>query len=250
MSFVWKCRAAFSELDSKNILHESRWAVSRRCGNKVQKIFLHDAYDKIRKEVRLLQLSLDSEATLSFDNTQKRWVCESAYMELTSILDSVSVETFIPQLRDVFSAWETDRRFRDLIADEWSDTVIPWYSSLLREYLSDAKEAISWLQNSRAEHFVHGDFTVSNVYLDSGNQIVVLDFENATLGPRLWDETTLVYSLIEHKQYTMARKLFEVFSCQKDTLYAISSIRLAQSIRKLQNIGQRTAAHTHILRNY
>lgn len=239
-----------NEVSSTNVIHKSRWAVTQKCGNIIRKIFLHDEYPKIRKEVLLLQLSLDSKATLSFDDVEKHWVCESEYMDLFPIVDSTSMDEIIPQLKAVFRSWADDGRYCDLIADEWSNTVIPWYCWLLQQYLPDEKESIAWLQDSRAEHFVHGDFTLSNVYLDGGKQIVVIDFENATLGPFLWDETTLIYSLIEHEQYAMARQVFEVFSCKREMLHAISSVRLAQSIRKSQNVQQRAKAHTYISRNY
>lgn len=233
-----------------NIIHESRWAISKKCGNKICKIFLHDSYPKIRKEVLLLQLSLDKEVNLSFDGSNKCWVCESDYMELRPIIGNIHLSEFIVQLKVILGVWKDDRRYRDLVSDEWSEIVLPWYCMLLQRYIPDSDELIAWLRHSRGEHFVHGDFTLSNIHLDYSNKVIVLDYENATLGPLLWDETTLVYSFIEQKQFAIARQLYNTFSCNKEMLRIICSIRLAQSIRKNQNVKQRIEAQEYIVQNY
>ena len=110
-----------------NIIHESGWAISMKCGNKVRKVFLHDAYSKIRKEVSLLELSLGKDANLSFDTVTGYWVCESDYLELRSILDNIDLMDFIDQLKIRFNIWKNDILYRDLIRDEWSASVVPWY---------------------------------------------------------------------------------------------------------------------------
>lgn len=236
--------------NSNNIIHKSGWAISKKSGNKVHKIFLHDSYLKIQKEVSLLQLSSGKEANLSFDSYAGRWICESDYLELRPVIANIHLNKFITQLREKFSIWKDDRRYHDLISDEWSECVIPWYCMLLQQYIPDSDELIIWLQDSKGEHFVHGDFTLSNIYLDQSNNVVVLDYENATFGPLLWDETTLVYSFIEQKQFHLARQLYAAFPCKKEMLQAICSIRLAQSLKKKQNIKQRTEAYEYIIQNY
>ena len=82
------------------------------------------------------------------------------------------------------------------------------------------------------------------------NKIIVLDYENATFGPALWDETTLVYSFIEQKQFIPAKQLYDAFGCNKEMLQAICSIRLAQSIRKNKNVKQRAEALEYALNNF
>ena len=198
----------------------------------------------------LLQLSLDKEVNLSFDTSNECWVCESDYMELRPIIGNISLNEFTEQLQVKFSIWKNDSKYRDLISDEWSERVIPWYCMLLQQYIPDSDELIDWLRDSRGEQFIHGDFTLSNIYLNSSNNIIVLDYENATFGPLLWAETTLVYSFIEQKQFHPARQLYDAFSCKKEMLQAICSIRLAQSIRKRQSIKQRVEAYEYISQNY
>ena len=80
--------------------------------------------------------------------------------------------------------------------------------------------------------------------------MIILDYENATFGPHLWDETTLVYSFIEQKQFYPVKQLYDTFCCKKEILEAICSIRLAQSIRKGQNIKQRTETYEYIFQNF
>ncbi len=79
------------ERESEGIIHESRWAVTQKTGDKVYKIFLHDAYPKIKKEVSLLQLSLATNASLSFDKVMNHWVVKNFVRP--SIVLSVSILT-------------------------------------------------------------------------------------------------------------------------------------------------------------
>lgn len=236
--------------ETYNVIHKSKWAISKRVNDKIRKVFLQDAYPKIRKEVHLLQLSLGKGVQLFFDDTEKHWVCESDYLDLRPLTDVVQVEEMISQLRNVISSWENNQHYNSLITDVWTDNVVPWYCTLLNQYLPCAEDSSSWLHNTHGEHFVHGDFTLSNVYVDRSGKIVVIDFENATLGPLLWDETTLVYSLIEQKQYTLANQLFEAFSCERKMLLAICSIRLAQTIRKALPTADRSEAYRYVFQNY
>ena len=231
------------------IIHESGWAISKKCGEKVYKIFLHDSYPKIRKEVSLLQLGLGNKISLSFDSSTGFWICESDYLQLRPIVGNIHIDELIGKLCNIFDIWKNDRRYNDLIFDEWFESVIPWYCMILQRYIPDSCELIDWLHHSRGEHFIHGDFTLSNIFLDHSNKIIVLDYENATFGPALWDETTLVYSFIEQKQFSPAKQLYDAFGCNKEMLQAICSIRLAQSIRKNQNIKQRAEALEYAL-NY
>lgn len=233
-----------------NIIHRSGWAISKKCGNKVHKIFLHDSYPKIRKEVLLLQLSLDKEVNLSYDTSNERWVCESEYMELRPIIGNIGLNELVAQLQKQFDTWKYNSRYCDLISDEWSRRVVPWYCMLLQQYIPDSGERIAWLRDSKGEHFIHGDFTLSNIYLNPSNNVIVLDYENATFGPLLWDETTLVYSFIENKQFHPARQLYDAFFCEKEMLQAICSIRLAQSKRKGQRVKQRAEAYEYIFQNF
>lgn len=232
------------------ILHKSQWAVTQRTGNMVQKIFLHDAGPKIQREVSLLKLSLDCKANLWFEPADRHWVCESPYLKLHPLTAATSAEPLIDQLKAVFTRWEIDRRYAAFAADDWSEHIVPQLCGLLEQYVPGSEEAAAWLRHTRGEHFVHGDFTLSNVYLSDDRRLIVLDFENAVIGPLLWDETTLVYSFIEQKQYHTARQLFEAFSCSTEMLRAVSGIRLARALRKSQSAAQRAQAHHYILQNY
>lgn len=233
-----------------NVIHKSRWAVTEKCGDKVYKYFLYDSYPKIKKEVLLLQLSVGRKVNLFYDDLAGCWVCESDFMDLMPVIDNIHFEKFIAKINLIFSEWNMNNRYRNLISDEWSDIVVPWYCMLLKQYTPNCSSLVDWLQNSRGEHFIHGDFTLSNIYLDREDNVKVLDYENATFGPALWDETTLVYSFIEEKQFPTARRIYDYFSCNKEMLQIISNIRLAQSIRKNQNISQRLETQEYVLQNY
>lgn len=211
------------ETEDKVIIHKSGWAITQKQGNQIYKIFLHDAYPKIKKEVSLLQLSLATNASLSFDNAGNCWVCKSDYIDFSPLVGNICLDNLIPQFRQIFDTWRYDSRYCNLVSNEWSEVVVPWYSALLQQYIPNSEELISWLQHS---------------------------YENATLGPLLWDETTLVYSFIEQKQFGAAKKIYDTFGCSKEMLRVICSIRLALSIRKSYNVEHRIEAHEFVMHNY
>ena len=97
---------------TNKIIHESGWAISKKCGNKVYKIFPHDSYPKIRKEVLLLQLSLEKEVNLLYDISNEHWLCESDHMELRPIICNIGLSDFTAQLQAKFSTWKNDSRYR------------------------------------------------------------------------------------------------------------------------------------------
>ena len=130
---------------TNKIIHESGWAISKKCGNKVYKIFLHDSYPKIRKEVLLLQLSLEKEVNLLYDISNEHWVCESDHMELRPIICNIGLSDFTAQLQAKFSTWKNDSRYRASISDEWSARVTSWYCMLLQQYIPDSDKLIAWL---------------------------------------------------------------------------------------------------------
>lgn len=134
--------------DLNDIIHESRWAISVKCNDKIKKIFLHDAYNKIQKEVMLLRLSTGREATLTFDESINCWVCVSDYLELKTVIDNIHLYKFIEQIRKIVTMWEHDERYQMLVPDEWSECVVPWYCELLQQYIPNSDVLIEWLQNS------------------------------------------------------------------------------------------------------
>ena len=167
-------------------------------------------------------------------------------------MSNICLDKLIPQLRQVFDAWRYDQSVLQPRGETSGlEVAVPWYSAhCCNSIYPIQKELVSWLQHSQGKHFIHGDFTLSNVYLDSGNKIVVIDYENATLGPLLWDETTLVYSFIEQKQFGAAKQIYDTFGCSKEMLRAICSIRLALSMRKGHNIVRRIEAYEFVMHNY
>ena len=65
-----------------DVIHTSKWAVTRLCGSVVRKEFLHDNIPNINKECNLLRLGTNSKAKLFYDADAERWVCETAFIEL------------------------------------------------------------------------------------------------------------------------------------------------------------------------
>lgn len=229
-----------------NVIHTSKWAVTRSCGSVVRKEFLHDNLPKINKECTLLKLSTGNEAKVFYDVDLGCWVCETPFIELRPLFQNGCTADIIRQLKDISAHWKQDNSYISLVDDEWGRQTVPWYCTLLRKFMPGSFAVAQWMKNSKAEIFIHGDFTLSNVFLDNCGKIVVLDFENASLGPVLWDETTLVYSLVENRQYKLALNLYEKFSCGQEMLLAIACVRLAQSLNKGNNIENRREALSFI----
>ena len=64
------------------------------------------------------------------------------------------------------------------------------------------------------------------------DKLVIINMEAACIGPKLWDKTTLVYSLLEYGYVELGMKLFEQFQCNKQMLECIAAVRLDTAISK------------------
>lgn len=232
------------------VIHTSRWAVTSRYGNTVKKRFLFNNVPKIQKEVSLLRLNTQLDVKLYFDYESTNWVAEMPYLRLHPLFNGRNTCNTLEQLKNIFDTWESDPRYCALVPDDWDLVTKPYFINLLTQYLPDSLGTAAYLSIQRAEHFIHGDFRLSNVLRDRHERIVVLDFENAMIGPRLWDETTLVHNLIEEYQYDMARKVFDTFHCPWMMLLTIAGIRLAQSRNKSLNDSDRMCAYEFILNHF
>lgn len=232
------------------VVHISKWAVTTRKGNIIRKTFFHNNTEKINREIELLRVSTGLKVRLFFDEQSCRWVSETDYLELNDLFENGSTDETINRLKTTFCKWEQDSRYRNLVANEWKERTVPWYCSLLQQYFSNPEPIISYLRQTKGEHFVHGDFMLSNVMKNSSDEIVVIDFENAVLGSLMWDETTLVYSAVEDGKYSIAKQLFDSFGCTADMLHTIAAIRLAQSIKKGKNENTRWCAYQFVKDNF
>ena len=206
-------------------LHKSKWAVTIKKESIVRKYFFHLNPTKICKEVALLRLSTGIEINLIFDINSLRWYYEMPYINLYPFNINNNQQKTFDELHKIFN---------ELIRNDWNTVNLPYYIEILKRYLPNNQHIIDYLSNLSAEHFIHGDFTISNVYYDYAENIIVLDYENATNGPYNWDECTLAYSFIENSKYEVAQKIINEFNCSKQMLLTISAIRLAQT-RKNQN---------------
>ena len=117
--------------------------------------------------------------------------------------------------------WKENSSYISLVKDDWSKQTVPWYCKLLRQFIPDSFIIEQRMIGSKAVNFIHEDFTLSNIFLDNDGKIIVLNYENASLEPALWDETTLVYSLVESNQYESAIHLYKEFACGAEKLYAL-----------------------------
>lgn len=232
------------------VVHISKWAITTQNGSLIRKMYFYNNIKKINREIELLRISTGLEVRLFFDNQRCNWVSETNYLELNDLFENRRTDETINLLKTMFERWEQDGRYRKLVESEWEASVVPWYCNILQRYFPEPESIIAYLQQTKGTHFVHGDFLLSNVKKNSHNEIVVLDFENAVLGPLLWDETTLVYSAIEEKRYSIAKHLFDSFACTDDMLRAIAAIRLSQSIKKQQNENIREDAFQFVKENF
>jgi len=235
--------------DSENVIHKSKWAITTKNGNYIYKMFLHNNLPKIEKEIKLFQISTGIKPRLYY-NSNGNLVCESKYIKLSPLFINGFSEKELLQLNDIFIRWNTDIRYINCVIDEWQSDSVPFFYSILKQYIPSFEESIDWLKSSKADNFIHGDFTLSNVFLNSTGNLIVLDFENAMIGPKLWDETTFVYSLIENSQYEIADRLFTNWKCNYKMLKVISEIRLALSFRKAMNVDRRLSAYKYITQKY
>ena len=231
------------------VIHVSKWAITKRYGEKIKKYYFFNHLPKIQKEINLLRLCSNIDSQLYFDTEVMKWVAEMPYINLHPIFDIQNIDDTLTQLSCILNTWNDDF-YSSFVLNDWDSSMKPYFINILSQYLYEAKEFILYLSTTKSEHFIHGDFMLSNIQEDNNHNIVVLDFENATIGPLLWDETTLVYSLIEEKKYHIAWKVFNMFQCSYMMLVTIAAIRLAQSRKKSQNEMRRYEAYNFICKYF
>lgn len=232
-------------LEKETIIHNSGWAITIKRKGIVKKIYKHNNYSKIKKEVDLLCLNLQENVKLYFDKSYGLWVSEIRFIQLYSIINN-DFANILLKLKDILNKWQHERYLK-LVCDEWMSLVVPWYCLLLDQYIEFSSRYKEYLLDLKPTHFIHGDFTLNNVYIDENDDVIVLDFENAMLGPLYWDEMTLVYSLLENELYKYANVAMNEFTCDWEMLETIAVIRLAQSRRKKNNVEIREKVYTYIV---
>ena len=229
--------------DDAEIVHRSLWAVSIKDGLHLFKLYYYDAPEKINKEVILLQNMGQISIQLYKDN-KGFYYSKAAFLELESISNG-NCSFIFEQLDFWFEKWNKREEFILHASKNWKTETVPYMTYVLSEYGDDAERYIEYIKGLQEEVFIHGDFTLDNVK-KSGEKIIILDFETAAIGPKLWDKTTFVYSLIENGCYNLGIELFNYFKCDKQLLECIAAVRLAIAKRKNKNITQRDAAYYFI----
>lgn len=100
----------------------------------------------------------------------------------------------------------------------------------------DIDSRINFLNQLKSNTFIHGDFSLSNIYSDNG-ELLVVDYQHACIGPANWDlcyliSTTGINNYVEKILKNMSRE-------DLNLIKIISEIRLGRAIRKSQDIDIR-----------
>lgn len=234
--------------EKEEIIHQSKWATTVRVGKRIKKYYLYDNPEKISKETELLRLSSNLPVSLIFDEQRHQWVQEMPYISNTELFAGDSLH-ILERLKDMVSLWDSDGRFLSLVSDNWEAKAKPYWKNVLETYGGTAA-AVCYLSKTSGEHFIHGDFQIMNVLRNPLDELIVIDFENAGVGPELWDETTMVYSLVQERKYALAKQAYSYFRCDKQMLECIAAIRLAQAKKKDVGIEKREYALTYVMENF
>lgn len=226
------------------IIHRSLWALTIKDGHYVYKIYYYNNPEKIEKEVILLQNMQQIPIQLLYDRNGIYYT-KSVFLELQDITLEGNMNTLVEQISYWCEYWEKAEEFRKHACCNWHTQTVPYMVNMLTLYGEEAERHKEYLNSLQEEVFIHGDLTVDNVK-KAGDEMIIFDFETASIGPKMWDKTTFVYSLVEKGYTEFGRELFNLFECDKRMLECIASTRLAIARRKNKNHIQRELAYSCI----
>lgn len=225
------------------VLHTSPRTVTVRCGDRVCKFFLSADEGAVRQEAMLLREFGGIDSEITYDVEAGCWCSSTPYIPMTPMFRAPHPFRVCWDILSALTSWRST-------AESFPDIQRNWETAACQQMIADLyawspffpDDAIDFLRNSHSECFIHGDLTLSNMGYDDQKHLVVLDFENAGYGPYRWDETTFVYSLIEHGRIAEARFTFLFFRCSYEMLACIAAVRLSRAHKKNEGIQRRERA--------
>ena len=230
--------------EKAEVIHRSSWAITIRDGRYRYKMYYSDNLGRIKREIVMLQIMRQVPIQLLCDS-KGTYYSKADVLELEDISPKDNNCTIAEQVDYWCEKWNQRNEFAICARKNWKSEMVPYMINMLTLYGEDTEKHLEYLNSLQEEVFIHGGFTIDNVK-KSGEKIVILDFETAFIGPKLWDKTTFVYSLIEHDYIELGMKLFEKFQCNKQMLACIAAVHLAIARRKEINFTQRKMAYDFI----
>lgn len=227
------------------IIHRSLWAVTLKDNELLYKVFYYNNLKKIRKEIELLNIMGQIQVELIVNDNTDFIYSRAPYLKMSDIDENCSGEWLYLKLKYWLDKWKTEKNFIEKVDSLWEIQTLPYMVKVLEHYLPNSEIYIDYLKTTKGVQFIHGDFSLSNVKLFE-NEVIILDFENADIGPVLWDEESFVYSLIENGYYSLAKQLFEKLGCSIQGVSCIAAIKLATAYKKNVKINERRKAFEYI----
>ena len=211
--------------ENAEVVHRSSWAIIIKDGRYRYKMYYSDNLGRIKREIVMLQLMGQVPIQFLCDNLETYYSKEDVF-GLEDIAPNDNDCTIAEQVDYWCTKWNQRKDFAICARKIWQSEMVPYMVNMLTLYGEDAEKHLEYLHSLQEEVFIHGGFTLDNIK-KSGEKLVILDFETTFLGPKLWDKTIFVYSLIEHGYMELGMKLFEKFQCTKQMLACIAAVHLA-----------------------
>ena len=230
--------------EQAEIIHRSLWSIIIRDGQQMYKMYYHEMLGRIKLEIIRSQLMGQIPIQL-FDDRKWVYYLKADIPKFRNISSNDNDCKIAEQIDDWCEQWNRRNEFAIAARKTWKSEMVPYMVNMLTLYGEDTEEHIEYLNGLQEDVVIHGDFTVENVK-KSGEELIILNMEMAFIGPKLWDKTTFVYSLIEHGCIELGMKLFERFQCNKRMLACIAAVRLAIARGYETNFMQRENVYDFI----
>lgn len=234
----WKMSKVYT--DGIRVLHTSENAITVRDNDRVFKFYRGADEEAIQKESRLLRQFSGIESDVCYDAEAGCWRSSMPYIPLRPVFEVLHPLQVFWNITSVLVKWRSVASASDVVPRQWETKICPhMIADLDQWHPSIPDDAISFLRGTKSECFIHGGFTLSNMGYDSRGKLVILDYKNAGYGPFLWDETTFVYSLLEHGCIREARFAFLFFRCSYEMLSCIAAVQLSLAYKRNDHVQRR-----------
>lgn len=228
------------------LLHDGRWSKGYKIGSSFFKYFNYKNEDALLREVTYSNLAytnaINTPKVLShgYDKTLDKLYIEYSYKHNQNITVNnnflYDICHILNKMKSIQFITNTDTYWNDKLLVEFEFTLKNIVLSSIKLEFFSYDKCILFLKNLECKTFIHGDFSLDNIFLSDG-KITIVDFQHSCIGPENWD---LSYLLATIDLTNYITKYIQSLNIDIQILiYIISLIRLGRSIRKNENIKER-----------
>lgn len=235
----------------EEVIYRGRWSTGIKRESEFNKYLKYPNEEAMRREREYAklagQLEIPTPKVISsgFCNERKQYYIGYQYFNLKQIpSEALLNKKVFAQIQQVLDKMGSYNKANE--DTYWSKTLIREFENIMdylkkgnmvnQEIIESIDNTKRFLKSLRPQVFIHGDFSLENIYYGQ-EQIIIVDYQHGCMGPEGWDKCYLfatVGPLVIPQEQLQILSLKEI--CM---IMCIAQIRVGRSIRKNEKIQER-----------